>query len=227
MNYYKNISIIINNIDIINMTNMSNMIRNNSKSNTNTQINMIMAHDANYGIGNKGKLPWPTCKEDMRLFKNKTTGNANSNGISNGISKNAVVMGYDTWISIPKKYKPLSNRTNIVFSVNHYNELLEEKPDNTLVFNSWEKFKEHINDAICLYKEIWIIGGATIYRSAIDNLKINEIILTAFKQSYECDTFLNVKETLTNKGLTFDTKLINETNEYTMECLKVKQRVVS
>lgn len=226
MNYYKNISIIINNIDIINMTNMSNMIRNNSKSNKNTQINMIMAHDANYGIGNKGKLPWPPSKEDMRLFKNKTTGNGNGISNSNGISKNAVVMGYDTWISIPKKYKPLANRTNIVFSVNHYNELLEEKPDNTLVFNSWEKFKQHINNTFCIYKEIWIIGGATIYRSAIDNLKINEIILTAFKQSYECDTFLNVKETLTNKDLTFDTELINETSEYTMECLKVKQRVV-
>ena len=42
----------------------------------------------------------------MLYFKNVTLNNLN----------NAVIMGRNTWESIPSKFKPLNNRTNIIIS---------------------------------------------------------------------------------------------------------------
>lgn len=182
------------------------------ESKTETRIKLILAQDGNNGIGYKGKLPWPLCKDDMRLFKCLTTGNGNN--------KNAVVMGYDTWKSLPTKYKPLPNRVNIVLSVNHYDELINE--DKCLVFNSWENFKKHIKALKCSCEEIWVIGGAKIYRGAIDNLPITNIIRTAFKQSYLCDCYLNINGLLINKGITFNKSIIKETEDYVMEHLQIE-----
>lgn len=37
-------------------------------------VELIVAVDENYGIGNKGELPW-NCKEDLKMFKRKTKHN--------------------------------------------------------------------------------------------------------------------------------------------------------
>ena len=34
--------------------------------------------------------------------------------------KNIVIMGYNTWKSIPDKHKPLENRINIIVTKNHF-----------------------------------------------------------------------------------------------------------
>ena len=49
-------------------------------------------------------------KKDMELFKNITT-NVNNTG-----KKNGVLMGYNTYKSIPHKYFPLNNRINFIIS---------------------------------------------------------------------------------------------------------------
>lgn len=68
---------------------------------------IIVAVDKNFGIGKKGKLPW-SCKEEMQIFKNKTT-------------NNVVIFGRKTFKSIPK----LKNRT--VFYLSRKEELSLEK----------------------------------------------------------------------------------------------------
>ena len=46
-------------------------------------------------------------------------------------------MGYNTWKSIPEKFRPLQDRINIVISKNHYDEFKSE-PSEILVFKSFE-----------------------------------------------------------------------------------------
>ena len=65
------------------------------------KINLIAAClDKNMGIGFKGKLPW-NIPEDLKYFFETT-------------NRNIVVMGHNTWKSIPEKHRPLVNRFNII-----------------------------------------------------------------------------------------------------------------
>ena len=50
---------------------------------------------------------------------------------------NVVVMGYQTWKSLPKK--PLKNRYNIVISQNHVHELGSKHPQPHKIFSSFEE----------------------------------------------------------------------------------------
>ncbi len=77
-------------------------------------------------------------KEDMKFFREKTTGHK-------------VVMGFNTWKSLPGKLK---NRENIVISYDDVN-----GPD--LVIKDIAKF---IKDNKDTDEEIFIIGGGMIYR---------------------------------------------------------------
>lgn len=61
-------------------------------------LKAIVAVDENWGIGYNGDL-LASIPDDLKHFKNITTGST-------------VVMGLNTWNSLPKK--PLPNRTNIV-----------------------------------------------------------------------------------------------------------------
>ena len=62
-------------------------------------IRAILAHDSQWGIGKNGDLPWPKNSEDLKWFKECTTGCT-------------VMMGRGTWESL--KFKPLPNRTNAI-----------------------------------------------------------------------------------------------------------------
>jgi dihydrofolate reductase len=75
---------------------------------TKITINIAVAMTGNGGIGFKGGLPWPHLKGDMALFSKRTT----------GAGFNAVIMGRNTWLSIPETRRPLKNRTNIIISRN-------------------------------------------------------------------------------------------------------------
>lgn len=104
------------------------------------KINIIVAMTKNGVIGNNGSLPWKI-KEDMQLFKEKTIGNT-------------VIMGKNTWESIPTKFRPLPERNNIIVSTT-----LGEQPG-AIVCKSIE---DAITEGKKFKKEIYSIGGAGIY----------------------------------------------------------------
>ena len=79
-----------------------------NKMKTKITINIAVAMTGNGGIGFKGGLPWPHLKGDMALFSKRTMGSG----------FNAVIMGRNTWLSIPETRRPLKNRTNIIISRN-------------------------------------------------------------------------------------------------------------
>jgi dihydrofolate reductase len=79
------------------------------------RLTIIVAATKNNGIGQNSTLPWHLPKE-MKYFAHATS--AAPDGKSN-----AVIMGRNTWESIPKKYRPLSNRVNLIISRNKDYEL--------------------------------------------------------------------------------------------------------
>ena len=120
-------------------------------------IAIIAAHSANKVIGNKGKIPWHL-PEDFKLFKKYT-------------ENNVVIMGRLTWESLPKKFRPLPNRDNVVIS----RSVKEIK--GATVFNSLDKALEYGKST---GKDVFIIGGESLYKEGIkfvDKMYISEVYL--------------------------------------------------
>lgn len=109
-------------------------------------------------IGKDNQLPWPKNSQDMKFFKETTTGAT-------------VIMGRKTFESIGR---PLPNRTNFVLSRSGWS------AEGVTVFNS-------IQDAIAQAptEKVFIIGGAKIYEQTIQD--VEGIYLTPIKGSYEGD----------------------------------------
>lgn len=133
-------------------------------------VNAILACDKNYGIGKDNGLPWPRNEYDMKWFRENTKGHI-------------VLMGRKTWESLDNK--KLSGRINCVLT--HRVDNIEGDPDYV--------FSGDINKTIAFLKEkhpdkkIWIIGGANIYAQTIAHC--DNIYLTQFKGSYDCDAFVD------------------------------------
>lgn len=127
------------------------------------KVKMIVAMDEQNGIGLNNKLPW-YFKEDMKYFSKITKGNGN----------NAIVMGKNTWLSLPKK--PLPKRHNIILS--------KTQNYNGDGYETLREFSCNYN-----YDELWIIGGSQIYNLFMNNEMVDEIHITKIKGNYHCDTF--------------------------------------
>lgn len=124
-------------------------------------ISIVVAIAENNAIGKNNLLLWHL-PADLKHFKQVTTGHT-------------IVMGRKTYDSIGK---PLPNRRNIV--VTRQKELQIPGAE---VSGSLEEAL-----ALCAAEEeVFIIGGAEIYRSAM--AATNRIYLTRVHQSYEADAF--------------------------------------
>jgi dihydrofolate reductase len=92
------------------------------------KLKLIVAMCRGGGIGFHNDIPWKI-KKDLLYFSNKTTGyyGKHLRGIQKGtvstttildksVKKNAIIMGKNTWLSLPKYPEPLKNRDNIILS---------------------------------------------------------------------------------------------------------------
>jgi dihydrofolate reductase len=77
---------------------------------------IVAAEESTRGIGINGNLPWRLPK-DMAVFQ-KLTSQFREPHTKTECPINVVIMGRKTWQSIPKKFKPLKNRLNLVLSRN-------------------------------------------------------------------------------------------------------------
>lgn len=73
------------------------------------KFDVVVAAASNRGIGLQGTLPWKLPSE-MARFKSLTS------YAEDPTKRNAVIMGYNTWLAIPEKFRPLQNRLNVVLS---------------------------------------------------------------------------------------------------------------
>lgn len=126
------------------------------------KISLICAASQNGVIGRDNRLPWHL-PADLAHFKRLTTGHH-------------ILMGRKTYESIGK---PLPNRTNIVIT-----RQTAFQANGCLVAHSLEEAV-----GLCSTdQEVFIIGGAEIYRQALP--LASKIYLTHIWYDFEGDTFL-------------------------------------
>jgi dihydrofolate reductase len=128
-------------------------------------IALIVAMTKNQVIGDRGGIPWKIL-EDMKLFKEKTT-------------NYPVIMGKNTWNSIPEKFRPLPNRENIILST-------------TLGEQTGASIAKNLSEALELAKKtnkekVFCIGGAQIYSEMLP--LANELNISWIKKEYLGDTY--------------------------------------
>lgn len=124
-------------------------------------INIIAAITDNNALGKDNKLLF-RLKKDMVHFKNITT-------------DNVVIMGRKTYESIGKT---LPNRVNIILSRNM------ESNEDFYTFDSIEKAIEWSKENYP-QKEIFIIGGASVYDKALKDDIVDKLYMTKIKQTVE------------------------------------------
>lgn len=122
-------------------------------------MKLILACDPDGGIGYQNKLPWTNIQGDLPRFKRLTEGQL-------------VVMGRNTWDSLPKK--PLPNRINIVVTSRPF----------------VQPGVATINKLLNYSDSYWLIGGAKLIEQAWPY--VNEIHLTKVYDHYTCDTFIDL-----------------------------------
>lgn len=141
--------------------------------------NLIVALCKNSGIGLNGKLPW-NIKEDMQYFTKQTKGSGN----------NAVIMGKNTWVSLPNKYLP--GRDNFIISSRMIIDEIMNDGHRLKTFKNLEEVNEFCTWA--KYDTIWIIGGAMLYKECLERNFINKCYITSIDYEYKCDTFFNYSD---------------------------------
>lgn len=140
--------------------------------------NIIVAICENNGIGYNNSLPW-NIKEDLKIFSKLTRGNNN----------NAIIMGRNTFESLPNKFLP--KRDNLILSSSI---IIDEKKENNIIktFDNIDSIIEFCNSKN--YQEVWIIGGQLIYESFLRKNIINKLFITKINKKYLCDKFFYYNE---------------------------------
>jgi len=129
-------------------------------------ISLIVAASENNVIGRNNKLPWHL-PDDMKFFKDKTMGHC-------------AIMGRKNYDSIPDKYRPLSDRTNIVVTRTH-----GLKIPRVIVAHSLNEAIENAREK--KETECFIIGGGQVFKQAI--ALCDKIYLTRIHHHIEGDVF--------------------------------------
>jgi dihydrofolate reductase/thymidylate synthase len=92
---------------------------------------------------------------------------------------NAVIMGRKTWESIPPKFRPLDNRTNVILSRSKNTVSLSPKGqnENVLFCTSLQEAIETLKKLDCV-GNIFVIGGGEVYKESIESGLVDRVIYT-------------------------------------------------
>ncbi|XP_015283601.1 PREDICTED: dihydrofolate reductase [Gekko japonicus] len=141
----------------------------------------IAAVSENMGIGKNGQLPWPPLKNEFAYFQ-KMTRTTTQKG-----KQNVVIMGRKSWFSIPEKSRPLKGRINIVLS-----KQLKETPEGAhFLARTLDEALDllELPELAKLIDMVWIIGGSSVYKEAMEKPLHQLLFLTRIFQYFESDTF--------------------------------------
>jgi dihydrofolate reductase len=147
-------------------------------------MNLIVAVDKNWAIGNNGEL-LARIKGDQQYFKNATL-------------EKVVILGRETLNTFPGG-KPLKNRTNIILSRD-----INLKVENALVVNSIEELLKCIEG----YNpnDVFVIGGQSVYAQLLPYSET--AIITKIQDSYSADKYFP------NLDMLSDWELVSTSEEH-------------
>jgi dihydrofolate reductase len=130
-------------------------------------LSIIVAAAQNNVIGKDNSLIW-NLPADMKFFKEKTKGHA-------------VITGRKNYESIPEKYRPLPDRTNIVIT-----RQLDYNAKGAIVVSSIDEAIKYVQTHFA-NQEIFIIGGAEIFKQTIDMCQ--KVYLTRIHHTFQGNAF--------------------------------------
>lgn len=130
------------------------------------KISMIAAVAKNGVIGKDNDLAWHL-PDDMKYFMNTTRGHH-------------VIMGRKNFDSIPEKYRPLPDRTNII--VTRQKDYVQK---DCIIAHSMDEAYEYCRKSNP--EEIFIIGGGQIYAAGLE--KADRLYITEVNANVEGDTY--------------------------------------
>ena len=134
-------------------------------------MNIIVAVDKKWGIGNKGKL-LVSIPRDKKLLREETTGKV-------------IIMGHNTLLSLPGS-QPLAGRKNIVLS---RDKSLSIK--GATVLNSVDACIDYLRKNNIKDSDVFVIGGESVYNDFLPYCDVAHI--TYIDYEYEADRhFLNL-----------------------------------
>jgi len=134
-------------------------------------MNIIVAVDKKWGIGNKGKL-LVSIPRDKKLFREETTGKV-------------IIMGHNTLLSLPGS-QPLAGRKNIVLS---RDKSLSIK--GATVLNSVDACIDYLRKNNIKDSDVFVIGGESVYNDFLPYCDVAHV--TYIDYEYEADRhFLNL-----------------------------------
>jgi len=159
-----------------------------------SRLTIIVAATTSNGIGYQSRLPWRLSRE-IKYFAQVTTNSPEGH-------QNAVIMGRNTWESIPTKFRPLANRMNVVLSRNERYKLEPTPSDTTFTYldkdlaAALSRLDTSIDPSNSVYR-VFIIGGASLYSEALamtwqtSNAVVDRILLTRIlSPKFECDVHM-------------------------------------
>ncbi|KAJ2229007.1 dihydrofolate reductase [Coemansia sp. RSA 1722] len=168
---------------------------------SNKTLTLIVAAAAkNNGIGVNNDLPW-RLRKDMAYFNAVTStvsGSSDEKAPQDTVpTMNACILGRRCWESIPKRFRPLQGRYNIVLTSNPHL-LDEEKPPFSVSMPSLKAALAHIDqlnasaDRPVRIDRVFICGGYGVYKEAMMDMPNHiQILLTSvqYAEADRCDTF--------------------------------------
>ena len=160
----------------------------------NKTLSIIVASSLDYGIGYENRMPW-NIPSELKHFREITKRCRDKN------KKNCIIMGRNTWYSLPNAPSPLKDRINIIISANNHDTIVKEiaaladrsDTGGAYVFKTIEDALRYIenDDAI---ESSFVIGGSQIYDAFLKKYirNINSIYWSIiYDKTYECDRFID------------------------------------
>ncbi|MCI2228940.1 dihydrofolate reductase [Polaribacter sp. MSW13] len=163
-------------------------------------VTIIAAIAKNNALGKDNDLIWHL-PADLKRFKKVTSGHH-------------ILMGRNTFESIGK---PLPNRTTVIITRNN-----DYFKNGCLIANSIEEAIELTNN-----DDAFIIGGAQIYKQALESNLVDKLDITVVHQEFEADVFfpkidLTIWEEVSREDFKADEK-----NKYDYSFVSYRKKAVN